>query len=310
MKQDVQPQKSIHNTHATGAVKLRAHLAMLSFSLLVAGSFSLGGMAAQHMPAAELQFIRYMISIVVMAGMAFIMFRQRFAIPVQPWRFAIYGMLMGTYMLTMFLALEITSPVQTGAVFTLMPLASAAFAFVILKQHTRPGVFLSLVIAASGAIWVIFRGDVQAILRFDIGKGELIYFVGVLCHAAYVPLLRKLDRREHPTVIGFWLSVAVSIYLLFPAAPQIAVTDFSAMPPIVWTALAYLSVVTTAITFLLIQYGSMRLPAPKVLAYNYLTPSFIIILEGLIGHGWASPAVFAGALVTACGLIVTGLLPD
>jgi hypothetical protein len=68
--------------------------------------------------------------------------------------------------------------------------------------------------------------------------------------------------------------------------------------------------VTTAFTFLLLQYASMRLPADKVLGYGYLTPSFVIVLEGLLGHGWAAPAVILGALVTAAGLIVMGLLKD
>jgi len=54
----------------------------------------------------------------------------------------------------------------------------------------------------------------------------------------------------------------------------------------------------------------VRLPASKVLAYGYLTPTFIIVIEGLIGHGWASGAVFLGALVTACGLLVLAWLPD
>ena len=61
---------------------------------------------------------------------------------------------------------------------------------------------------------------------------------------------------------------------------------------------------------MLLQYASMRLPAPKVLGYGYLTPSFIIVLEGLIGHGWVNLSVVAGALVTACGLLVMALLPD
>jgi hypothetical protein len=50
--------------------------------------------------------------------------------------------------------------------------------------------------------------------------------------------------------------------------------------------------------------------ADKVLGYGYLTPSFIIVLEGLLGHGWAAPPVILGALVTAAGLLVMGVLKD
>ncbi|MDI7860690.1 DMT family transporter [Rhizobiaceae bacterium n13] len=309
MKQDVHS-PSAHNRHAKGREKLLAHLAMMLFALLIGGSFSLGGLAAQHVPAATLQVMRYLMTIAVLGVMTYGVLRVPFSVPVEPWRFGILGLLMSVYMLTMFLALEITSPVQTGAVFTLMPLMAAGFALVLLGQRTRLGVLASLVIAAIGAIWVIFRGDIGALLRFDVGRGELIYFVGVICHAIYVPLIRKFDRKENPFAFGFWMAVATAFFLLFPAAPQLPTIDYADLPSVVWVALAYLSVVTTAITFLLLQYASLRLPSSKVLAYGYLTPTVVIVMEGLLGHGWASAAVFAGALLTACGLVVMALLPD
>jgi len=46
------------------------------------------------------------------------------------------------------------------------------------------------------------------------------------------------------------------------------------------------------------------------LSYGYLTPAFIIVLEGLLGHGWAAPTIFAGAVVTAMALLVMALASD
>lgn len=299
-----------HTVHAKGREKLKAHAAMLLFAALIAGSFSFGGMAAQHMNAGPLTLWRYLMTVVVMGVLTFGILRVPFRTPQRIWRFALLGGLIAIYMLTMFVALEFTSPVQTGAVFTLMPLISAGFALLFIGQKTRPEVFIALVIAALGAIWVIFRADVQAILSFDVGRGELIFFVGVICHGAYVPLIRKFNQGDNPVAFGFWVVVFTIPWLLPTGAVPLATADFVSLPPMVWATIAYLSIVTTALTFMLLQYASMRLPAPKVLGYGYLTPTFIILLEGLIGHGWASPAVFLGALVTAAGLLVMGLLRD
>lgn len=304
------PVSAALSTQASGREKLGGHLAMFLFAMLIAGSFSFGGLAAQHVPAAPLMLWRYLLTTLVMAVLAFGLFRAPFARPREPWRFAVLGGLIALYMLTMFVALEFTSPVSTGAVFTLMPLLSAAFALPVLGQRTKPGVLAGLVIAAAGAVWVIFRGNLDAILAFDVGTGEMIFFGGVICHALYVPLIRRFDRGEHPVVFGFWVTVAATAWLLPVGIRELAATDFSALPLSVHAAVAYLAVVTTAISFLLLQYASMRLPASKVLGYGYLTPSFIILLEGLIGHGWTSPQVAAGALVTACGLLLMALLPD
>lgn len=298
-----------HNTHAIGREKVKAHLAVLLFSLLISGSFSFGGIATQLIDPFALQALRYALT-VALVGLLCLKMGVSLALPKEAWRFGVLGLLMAVYMTTMFVALQFTKPVATGAIFTLMPLLSAVFAWLLMRQHTRPGVLASLLIAATGAVWVIFRGDISALLAFDIGRGEMIFFVGVLCHAAYVPLLRLFNRREAPLAFVFWATVTTCAFILVPAAPRLVAVDFLALPPIVWIAVLYLSVIATAVTFFLLQYASMRLPAPKVLAYGYLTPTFIIVIEGLIGHGWASAPVFLGALVTACGLLVMALLPD
>jgi drug/metabolite transporter (DMT)-like permease len=283
---------------------------MLLFAALIAGSFSFGGMAARHLNAGPLTLMRYLMTVAVMGALTFWVLRVPFALPRATWRFAILGGLIATYMLTMFIALEFTSPVQTGAVFTLMPLISAAFAFGFIGQRTRPDVLVALVIAGLGAVWVIFRADIQALRSFDIGRGELIFLVGVICHAAYVPLLRKLRRGENPVLFGFWIIVFTVPWLVPTGARELASVQLINLPLSVWATLAYLSIVTTALTFLLLQYASMRLPAAKVLSYGYLTPSFVIVLEGLLGHGWATTPVMLGALVTAAGLVVMALLRD
>lgn len=283
---------------------------MLLFAMLIAGSFSFGGLAARYIEAEPLMLWRYVLTVAVMAALAFGVFRVPARLPAQAWRFLLLGGLIAIYMLTMFMALEFTSPIATGAVFTLMPLLSAAFALPVLGQRTRLGVLAGLVIAAAGAVWVIFRGDIGAILSFDVGAGEMIFFIGVVCHALYVPLIRRFDRGEPAVAFGFWVTVGATLWLVPPGMRALLAVDFSALPLAVHAAVAYLAVVTTAGTFLLLQYASMRLPASKVLGYGYLTPSFIILLEGLLGHGWASLPVLAGALVTACGLALMALLPD
>lgn len=302
--------KTVHNTHAKGREKVMAHLAMLLFAMLISGSFSLGGLAAQHLPTAGINGLRYVFAVIAMWLYARLVAKVPVTLPREPWRYVVLGLLMAIYMFTMFKALEFTSPVSTGAVFTLMPLISAGVAWIIMRQHTKPLVLLSLVVAATGAVWVIFRGNINAILGFDVGRGEMIYFIGVVSHAAYAPLLRFLNRGEHPVVSGFWIVAMTGAWLLLPGIPALAKVDMTALPLIVWVTVGYLAVFTTAITFMLLQYASLRLPASKTLAYGYLTPSFIIFLEGLIGHGWVSSSIWAGALVTALGLAIMTTLPD
>ncbi|OLP44257.1 DMT family transporter [Rhizobium oryziradicis] len=299
-----------HNLHARGREKLKAHLAVLLFAMLLATSFSFGGMATKVIDPIALTALRYLLTVLVTGVICFKIKRYPFTLPKRPGRFLAIGALMSTYMLSMFIALQFTAPVATGAIFTIMPLMSAGFAWLLMRQRTRGRVLVSLSIAAIGAIWVIFRGDIQALLSFDLGKGEMIYLVGVTAHAIYVPLLRKFNENEPPLIFMFWTAVATLAFILIPGTPKLLALDYASVPPLAWFMVVYLAIVMTLITFLLLQYAAQRLPAPKVLAYSYLTPTFIILLEGALGHGWAPFGVFAGALITAAGLLAMATLPD
>lgn len=290
--------------------KLRAHLAMMGFATLIAGSFSLGSLAAPHIGPAALNAVRFIFGTLFMAVFAAVRLRGNLGAPKALWRFLVLGGLMAIYFVTMFVALQFTNPVSTGAVFTLIPLMSAGFGFAILGQKPKAIVLVSLVVAGLGAIWVIFRGSLDAILAFDVGRGEMIFFVGCIAHAAYPTFVRKLNRGESAIAFTLWTLAGTAVVITAVGVGQISATDWTALPLIVWITIGYLAVFTTAGTFFLLQYASLRLPAAKVLAYGYLTPTVIILLEGLSGHGWVSLSVFAGAGLTILGLIILAVAPD
>src|SRR5690606_7181020 len=140
--------------------RLLAHLAMLLFAALVGVSFTFGAMAVPYLAPAPLNAVRFILAAALMGTFAFGVSRQRFAWPPAPWRFGVTGFLMAIYFVTMFVALEITLPVATSAVFTLIPLMTAGIALLLVGQRSGPLVLLSLLLAGLGSIWVIFRGEV------------------------------------------------------------------------------------------------------------------------------------------------------
>jgi drug/metabolite transporter (DMT)-like permease len=284
---------------------------MLFFAAFVAGSFSVGALVADRVGPAAFNAMRFMIGSMIVGIVASLVLQERMRwVPKASWRYLLLGGLMAAFMVTMFFALRITSPVSTSAVFMLVPLMTAFFGYLFLGQKPQPLVLASLVLAGAGAVWVIFRGDVEALLAFDIGKGEAIFLFGCACHAAYAPLVRRLNRGEPVLTFTFFTLVATALCLGFYGAREIAGTEWHELPVFVWIAIGYLSIFTTAGTFFLLQFASMRLPASKVFAYAYLIPTFVILYEGLAGHGWASASVAAGAAITVAGLAVLVLAPD
>ncbi len=221
-----------------------------------------------------------------------------------PWRYLVLGGLFAIYFGLMFEGLKTASPVSASAVFTLTPIMSAFFGYFLLRQITTFWMALALAIGAAGALWVIFRGDIAALLAFDIGRGEAIFFVGCIAHALYTPLVRKLHMGEPIVVFTFGMIVAGFIFLGFLGAPDLVQTDWVALPWYFWGGLFYLAICASSITFFLVQYATMHLPSAKVMAYTYLTPSWVIAWEFIL-TGTVPPALMLlGVAATIAALVM------
>ncbi|MEM7270052.1 MAG: DMT family transporter [Pseudomonadota bacterium] len=281
----------------------KGHLAVIAFAAIVSGSFALGGLAAPFLDPAALNAVRFLIAAIAMGAVALAgpgLALSNFS--VAPWRYLVLGGCMALYFVTMFEALRLTDPVSTGAVFTLTPVMSAIFGWLLMRQVTTRFNASALLLGAVGAVWVIFRGDMAAILAFDIGPGEKLFFFGAVGHALYTPLVRHLNRGEPVAAFTFGTIVAALILISLLAGPELWRTDWAAMPAIVWITIFYTAIMATAGTFFLLQFASLRLPAGKAMAYTYLTPVFVILWEAALGHGWPVITVWFGASVAVAAL--------
>ena len=275
---------------------------MLAFSALVAGSFSLGSMVANEIAPAALNVVRFAIAAVVMGSLAALngkITRTSFA---APWRYGVLGVMFVIYFVLMFEGLKTASAVSTSAVFTLTPILSAIFGYLLMRQITTSRVALGLAIGAAGALWVIFRADLDALLAFRIGTGEAIFFWGCVSHALYTPMSRLLNRGEHPFTYTFGIMVAGFLALALYGWRDVLATDWAHLPALVWVTILYTALVAGSGTFTLLQFATMRLPSAKVMAYTYLTPSWVILWELALGRDVPPVAVLAGVALTIVAL--------
>ncbi|EPX79565.1 Integral membrane protein [Salipiger mucosus DSM 16094] len=275
---------------------------MLGFSALVAGSFSLGSMAAPSIAPTALNAVRFVLALAVLGTVAAASGKITRASMQAPWRYLVLGGLMIAYFVLMFAGLETAEPVPMAAVFTLTPPMAALFGWWIVRQRTTPRMALALGIGAAGALWVIFRADLSDLLAFAPGRGEAIYFWGCAAHALYAPMVRRLNRGEPALVYTLWTMVAGTVLLLVWAWPELRATDWAALPPIVWITIVYTALAATAATFVLLQFAALRLPSAKVMAYTYLVPSWVILWEIALGRGTPPALVLAGVGATVVSL--------
>ena len=277
---------------------------MLGFSILIAGSFSLGSMVANDISPIALTAVRFVLAAFIVGSIALFSGSIARKELTASWRYFVLGGTFSLYFILMFEGLKTASPVSAVAVFTLIPAMSCWLGFVVLGQMVSGRTLLAVVIGATGSLWVVFRADFLALTMSSVGRGELIYFVGCVAHAFMPILFRGLNRGETPVMVTFGLLVSGALILCLFGAGEIIQTDWKGLPSLVWITIFYVAVFATAVTSVCLQFASMHLPVANVMAYTYLTPTWVLLWEILLGHDMPPFWIWGGVLLTAVSVIV------
>lgn len=274
------------------------HLAMLAFSLFVTGSFIFGVQIANLAEPAAINSARFIIAAILIGIYLLVNPNVKVTdlalLKVAPWRYFILSMVFISYFIFMFEGLKTAATVSASVIFTLIPIMTAVFGYILLRQIITKRMAIALVIGSIGAVWVVFRADLANLLAFDVGKGEMIYFAGCVFHALFIPLSRKFNRGEKPIVSTFAILVVGGAIMAVYGFHDLMAVDWFNMPRIFWIGLFYLGVFASAVTFFLIQFAALALPSGKVMAYNFLTPVWVILVEVLRGEEWPPLLIFVG----------------
>lgn len=279
------------------------HLVMLLNVLLVSTSFPVGAAITHALEPAALNFPRFALAAALFALLVTLRGEWRRPGLRDGLRYLLLAAALVGFFVAMFEALRLTTAINTAALFTLVPLFSAVIAWPLLGQRTPPRQLGFMLLAAFGALWVVFEGSISNAMALNFGKGDLIFLAGCVSMAAFSPLTRRLDVGENLMSQTFWTLLVGTAMLALIGAGDLATTEWRAVPPTAWSGIAYLAVFTTAVTFYLLKHASLRLPAAKVMSYNYLAPTFVLLLVALNSGGAPAPTVLIGAGITALAML-------
>ena len=122
---------------------------MLLFSVIVAGSFSLGSIIANDVSPGALTALRFLIAFFVTGLVAYKKDGFHQTDFKASWRYFLLGGVFITYFVLMFQALKTAPPISTSAVFTLTPLLSAVAGYFLLKQLINTRISIALFVGAA-----------------------------------------------------------------------------------------------------------------------------------------------------------------
>jgi len=284
---------------------LKAHAAMLVFAFLVSTSFTIGKTITYALDPAALTFLRFSLAVVIFIIILTVS-RDRLGFPgLKSWpRYLFLALLLVIFFVTMFEGLRWTTSLAAGAVFTLVPFLTAIVALIFFGQKMKPVSFTSLLVASLASVWIMFGGDLEALMSLKLGKGELIFLVGCISYAGYTPAVQKLHKGDRVIHLTLWTIFAGAILLLIYGSQAILETQWHLVPSYVYLSIGWLATFTTAVTFYLIQYAAVRLPSVKVMAYTLLIPVFILLQQLVGGGSWPDLSVMIALGVLSAAMLV------
>lgn len=184
------------------------------------------------------------------------------------------------FFIGLFEALKTTTAMRTSVIYTLVPLISIVFTFVLLKTSTSKIKLLGFVLGSLGATLVISGFNESSLEIFIWNSGDSIFILACFCLSIHVILVKKWGGGVPPIQGSFYIMLFGSLMLLpcmfvFGELDQVAwqVSEF-------WTILLYLTVFTTMATFFLQQRLVQKVGPNQLLAFTYLIPILVVIPEG------------------------------
>lgn len=273
------------------------HGLMLLAIILASSSFPIGASITNELPPEIMMFLRFLIAAFMF--FPFVIAKNGLVLPSST-SLRIYILLsipLVAFFWCMFESLRYTSVLNTGALYTLVPVITAVYAFILNRELTDKLRIFGLLIGTIGALWIVFRGNYESFIGLDLNYGDVIFLLGCLFLGLYNPLLKRLYSGESMIVMTFWILLSGATLLFLISITNNNRIDWLDIKSDVYLSIIYLSFFSTLATFLIINYSTIRIGATKVSAYGFLTPLFVIAMSIFVGMDSFDIVILPGILL-------------
>jgi len=276
---------------------------MVLSATLVSTSFTVGAAITEELDPVLLTLVRFILAAAIFGPWVYYQYGMCFSISLVARCSLISGCLV-IFFCCMFLSLRFTSALHTSVIFALVPSISGLYALVFIGERLRKEQLLALVFGMVGVVWVIFQGHLSHLLAMEYNRGDLIFLGGCFAMGLYTPLVKILHQGESMAVMTFWVLVTGALWLIVFGGNRLLMVEWASVPGFVWAGIIYLSVFTTIVTFFLTQYSVLYLGPTRVMAYSYLYPGLVLVIDLLLGHGMPPLRVFPGVVIILAAMFV------
>lgn len=195
----------------------------------------------------------------------------------------------------------LTSPSEASIITTTMPMWVMVLARIILGNPITFFKALGIALGGAGAVMLVFSSATGARASNPM-LGDLLVLTAQLSYALYLTLYKNFLRRYSlVTMMKYMFTFAALAILPFSTSTLMA-TQWSALTPTLWAAIAYVVVMATFVAYILMMTGQKILAPTVVGIYNYFQP----VVATCVGL-WLALDSFTASKAIAMALIFAGV---
>lgn len=284
---------------------LKAHFFVLLATFLVAGSFLISSKISGVIDSILLTLFRFFIASLFLAPVVFLKkeFREKilYTIP----RAMIISLFYSLYFIGLFKALETTTALNTGTLFTLVPLITAILCIFLLKEKMTLNQLFIYILGIIGTCIVVFKADINLFFNFSLNHGDLIFLFAIVCMSFYSIFAKLFYKKDDELIVlvfctllcgCFWMFLALEV-LDIPIQLEKLNQDFIFY-------MFYLVIAATLMTTYLYQQAAINIGPKKVMAYIYLNPVIIAFLMYMFEKRVLNFGILIGILISTFATMI------
>ena len=282
---------------------LNAHFYVLLATFLIGGSFIASQKLAGNIDPISITLLRFVIASVFLAPFVFL--KKEFRLRIVPTfrRAMIISFFYALFFIGMFKALEYSSALNTGTIFTLLPLLTAIFTFFVFKQVIYLKQYLVYFIGILGTLIVVFKGDINSFLEISLNKGDIIFLFSIISMSLYSISAKYFYKKDDKLIVLVFMTLlGGSLWMLLALLILDIPLQWSKIDNNLYIYMIYLSIIATLITSFLYQKANIILGPKIVMSYVYLNPAVISILlfllEGKTMNFWTTLGILISSFST------------
>lgn len=280
--------------------ELNSHLIVLLATFLVGGSFVVSQKLSGIINPISITLLRFVIASIILTPIIFM--NKKYIKKIIPTfkRAMIISFFYSLFFIGLFKALEYTTALNTGTIFTLVPFITAVFSIFVFNQKISLMSYLVYFIGIIGTSMVVFRGNLELFLSLSLNNGDIIFLLAIFSMALYSICMKYFHKEDDELIVLVFMTLFGGVIWM---SLSLIIFDI----PLNWTKIGseeflyiiYLSILATLVTSYLYQRGTIFLGPKKVMAYVYLNPATIIIISYFTIHEEINTFIFIGILISS-----------